>query len=147
MPSKEALIADYDIFHTNVTNKVCHFIGIPLIVATLLGLLLRWDFFTVGRFGVSAGYVVLAGATLFYLVLAPGMALPMLAASALLGTLGRALPPWLAVALFLLGWVFQFVGHLGYEKKSPAFLKNAGHLLVGPLWVLEAAMGRRQVSS
>ena len=51
----------------------------------------------------------------------------------------------LPLALFVIGWIFQFVGHLGYEKKSPAFLKNAGHLLVGPLWVLEAAMGRREL--
>ena len=143
MATKDALFAAYDGFHQNVTNKVCHFIGIPLIVATLIGLLLRWDFFTVGRFGVSAGYLVLAGATLFYLVIAPSLALPMLAVSAFLGTLGRVMPLWWAVGLFVLGWLFQLVGHLGYEKKSPAFLTNAGHLLIGPLWVLEAAMGRR----
>ncbi len=143
MATTDALYAEYEAFHANVTNKLCHFIGIPLIVATLIGLLLRWDFFTVGRFGVSAGYLVLAGATLFYLIIAPSLALPMLAVAAFLGTLGRVLPLWWAVGLFVLGWVFQFVGHLGYEKKSPAFLKNAGHLLIGPLWVLETAMGRR----
>ena len=144
MATTDALFADYDSYHRNVTNKLCHFVGIPLIVATLIGLLLRWDFFTVGRFGVSAGYLVLAGATLFYLFVAPSLALPMLAVTAFLGTLGRVLPLWWAVGLFVLGWVFQLVGHLGYEKKSPAFLKNAGHLLIGPLWVLEAAMGRRE---
>lgn len=145
MATKEALFAAYESHHTNHANKVFHFLGIPIIVGTLLGLLLRWDFFTVGHFGISAGYVLLAGATLFYLVVAPSLALPMLAAAAFLGTLGRALPLWWAVGLFVLGWIFQFVGHLGYEKKSPAFLTNAGHLLIGPLWLLEAAMGRRQL--
>ena len=142
MSAKDRLFADYDGYHQNRRNKVCHFIGIPLIVATTIGLLLRWDFVTVGRFGISAGDGVLLGATLFYAVIAPSLALPMLAATAFLGALGRALPPSWAVGLFVLGWIFQFVGHLGYEKKSPAFLKNAGHLLIGPLWVLEAAMGR-----
>lgn len=143
MGAKDLLFADYDGYHQNSLNKVCHFIGIPLIVGTLIGLLLRWDFFTVGRIGISAGYVVLFGASAFYLLIAPGLALPMFAASAFLGALGRALPLRWAVALFVLGWIFQFVGHLGFEKKSPAFVKNAGHLLIGPLWVLEAAMGRR----
>ncbi len=112
MKTKDLLFADYDGYHRNPFNKTCHFIGIPLIVGSLLGLALRWDFVTVGRVG-------------------------------LVGTLGRTLPPAWAAGAFVLGWIFQFVGHLGYEKKSPAFLKNAGHLLIGPLWVLEAAMGRR----
>lgn len=143
MTTKESLFSDYDAYHMNPRNKVCHFIGIPLIAGSLIGLLLRWDFFTVGPVGVSAGHAALSGAMLFYLVIAPATALPMLAALAFLGTLGRTLPASWAAGVFVLGWIFQFAGHLGYERKSPAFLKNAGHLLVGPLWVLEAAMGRR----
>ena len=50
--------------------------------------------------------------------------------------LGAAMPLWLNVALFVVGWIFQFLGHSVYEKKSPAFLRNALHLLVGPLWIL-----------
>jgi uncharacterized membrane protein YGL010W len=142
MTTKERLFADYEGYHRDAGNKVFHYIGIPMIVGTLIGLLLRWDFLTVGRFGISAGYVLLAGASLFYLAIAPRLALPMLAAAAFLGTVGRTLPLRIAVALFVLGWVLQFVGHIRYEKKSPAFMKNAGHLLIGPLWVLEKAMGR-----
>ena len=40
------------------------------------------------------------------------------------------------IALFIVGWIFQFVGHSVYEKRQPAFLTNAMHLLVGPLWIL-----------
>ncbi len=143
MKTKDLLFADYDGYHQNRLNKVCHFIGIPLIVGSLIGLALRWDFVTVGRVGLSAGHLLLLGMLAFYAILSPRTALPMLAALAFLGTLGRTLPPAWAAGVFVVGWIFQFVGHLGYEKKSPAFLKNAGHLLVGPLWVLEAAMGRR----
>ncbi|HEY8130532.1 MAG TPA: Mpo1-like protein, partial [Thermoanaerobaculia bacterium] len=49
---------------------------------------------------------------------------------------GSALPFWVNVALFVLGWILQFVGHSVYEKRQPAFLTNALHLLVGPLWIL-----------
>jgi uncharacterized membrane protein YGL010W len=47
-----------------------------------------------------------------------------------------------SIGLFVLGWVFQFVGHYVYEKKSPAFARNLVHLLVGPLWIAARAVGR-----
>ena len=40
------------------------------------------------------------------------------------------------------GWVLQFIGHGVYEKRSPAFVRNLVHLLIGPLWILRA-MARR----
>ena len=38
-------------------------------------------------------------------------------------------------ALFIGGWILQFVGHYAFEKNSPAFFRNLVHLLIGPLWV------------
>jgi uncharacterized membrane protein YGL010W len=40
-----------------------------------------------------------------------------------------------ALLLFIVGWIFQFVGH-AIEGNQPAFFKNPVYLLVGPLWVL-----------
>ena len=40
-----------------------------------------------------------------------------------------------AVGLFVLGWIFQFIGH-AIEGNQPAFFKNPVYLLVGPLWLL-----------
>lgn len=135
------LYAEYGDFHHDPRNKLCHYIGIPLIVGSLIGLLLRLDFFVVGTLGVSAGHFLLLLAGLYYAAQAPALALPMLAAASFLGALGRALPVPVAIGVFVVGWIFQFVGHLKYEGKSPAFLTNLLHLLVGPLWVLESAMG------
>lgn len=42
--------------------------------------------------------------------------------------------PWVGAAMFAGGWILQFVGHGVFEKKSPAFLTNVAHLLIGPLW-------------
>jgi uncharacterized membrane protein YGL010W len=141
---KSRLFAEYAEFHRDSRNKVFHFVGIPIIVGTLIGMLARWDLAFVGNTGISAGHLLLALGTLVYAFLAPAMALPMLAAAGFLGAIGRALPLPAAAGLFVLGWVLQFVGHIRYEGRSPAFLKNGMHFLIGPLWVLESAMGRSQ---
>jgi uncharacterized membrane protein YGL010W len=52
----------------------------------------------------------------------------------------RALWP-VALALFVVGWVFQFVGH-AYERKPPEFLKDPRFLFVGLRWWLAKIRGR-----
>lgn len=44
----------------------------------------------------------------------------------------------LALGLFVLGWVLQFVGH-AIEGNQPAFFKNPVYLFVGPMWWLRRA--------
>jgi uncharacterized membrane protein YGL010W len=61
----------------------------------------------------------------------------MLPLSVIMALAAMLLPLWLHVALFIGGWILQFIGHARYEKQSPAFLNNLLHLLVGPLWILE----------
>ena len=43
-----------------------------------------------------------------------------------------------ALALFVFGWILQFVGH-AIEGNQPAFFKNPVYLLIRPLWVLRRA--------
>ena len=43
-----------------------------------------------------------------------------------------------ALAMFVVGWILQFVGH-AIEGNQPAFFKNPVYLLVGPLWLLKRA--------
>jgi uncharacterized membrane protein YGL010W len=45
-----------------------------------------------------------------------------------------------ALALFIIGWAFQFLGHLS-EGTRPAFFRNPLYLLVGPWWLLRRAFG------
>lgn len=139
--TKERLYAEYGEFHRDARNRACHYVGIPLIVGTLIGILARWDLLFVGSTGLSAGHLLLVASSLVYVAIAPAMVLPMLAVAGFLGALGRALPVEVAALLFVVGWIFQFVGHARYEGRSPAFLRNGMHLLIGPLWVLERAMG------
>lgn len=41
----------------------------------------------------------------------------------------------LALLLFVVGWIFQFVGHM-FEGKKPTFFSNPVYLLVGPIYFL-----------
>jgi uncharacterized membrane protein YGL010W len=43
-----------------------------------------------------------------------------------------------ALALFVFGWILQFVGH-AIEGNQPAFFRNPVYLLVGPLWLARRA--------
>jgi uncharacterized membrane protein YGL010W len=40
----------------------------------------------------------------------------------------------------MIGWVFQFVGHVAYEHRKPAFVDDVIGLLIGPLFVLAEAL-------
>ena len=141
-PTLKAHFADYAAFHGTAGNKACHYVGIPLIVLSILALLARVPLFAVGGFTVTAAEVFLVLVTAYYLTLDTVLAAIMLAASAALLVVGRPLPVAVSVALFVLGWIFQFVGHYVYEKHSPAFYRNLAHLLVGPLWIVAKAVGR-----
>jgi uncharacterized membrane protein YGL010W len=141
-PVLQAHFSDYSAFHRTPGNKACHYVGIPLIVLSLFALLARVALFDVGGFTVTLAEVVLVAATIYYLTLDAALAVMMLATSVVLAAAGRRVPLSAAVALFVLGWVFQFVGHYVYEKKAPAFFRNFAHLLVGPLWILAKVSGR-----
>jgi uncharacterized membrane protein YGL010W len=47
----------------------------------------------------------------------------------------------LPTGLFLLGWVFQFLGH-AVEGKPPEFFRDWRFLLVGTRWWIEKVRGR-----
>ena len=99
--------------------------------------------FAVGGFTVTLAEVLLLGATAYYLTLDPRARRADVRDLGALHRRGPAAPgASSALALFVVGWIFQFVGHYVYEKRSPAFFRNLAHLLVGPLWILAKATGR-----
>ena len=140
MQTGRQLLDDYGAYHTDRRNLICHEIGIPLIVLDIIALLrlVTWpgvwsqphDLAAVAVLATAIYYLVLgsAGRAVIFAALVAIIALFLLYALA-------AYVTWpVAIAAFVVGWIFQFVGH-AYEGKSPAFLTNVLHLLVGPLWV------------
>jgi uncharacterized membrane protein YGL010W len=141
-PVLRAHFADYAAFHGTAGNRACHYVGIPLIVLSLFGLLAQVPLFAAGGFVVTLAEALIVLATAYYLTLDAALAVLMLAVSVILAATARRLGVPASAALFVLGWLLQFVGHYVYEKKSPAFFRNVIHLMVGPLWILAKATGR-----
>jgi uncharacterized membrane protein YGL010W len=139
----DALLADYADAHRTSGNVLCHGIGIPLIVFGTLSMLHAVP--VAGT--VTASEVLVAAAAAWYFWLDAALGAAMLVTAALLDLLARLVGDWrVGLAAFVVGWVFQGIGHGVYEKKSPAFLRNLVHLLVGPAYLVNKAVSLRRVS-
>lgn len=140
------LMAQYAAYHRDRRNIATHFIGIPLIVFSISVLLARAEF-TLADLPLNAALVAWALSTLWYVTrghLMLGLATAVV--NGLLTALAVVLAPgstsqWLTLGLgsFIVGWVFQFVGHY-YEGKKPAFVDDLVGLLVGPMFVVGEAL-------
>jgi uncharacterized membrane protein YGL010W len=136
MPNIRDSFADYAAYHQTKGNKWFHRAGIPLIMLTLLGMLARVGIAATNGIRIDAAMVLIAIAVIYYLTLEWRLAIAMLIVSIAFYLIGAWLPMPVNIALFILGWIFQFIGHSVYEHKQPAFFRNVVHLLIGPLWIL-----------
>jgi uncharacterized membrane protein YGL010W len=129
--TKTELFREYGAYHADPRNRRCHAIGIPLILLGIMGLLhMRGigpiDLAVVVAFAVLAYYAVLdvRGAVLSFVVFA------------LLYAIAVRLPWQVDLLAFVVGWVFQLVGHR-LEGSKPKFLENVVYLFIGPLYIVE----------
>ena len=135
----DLLLADYASFHRTGGNRLCHAFGISLIVFGALALLGRIPLFA----DVTAAEALLAASALFYVALDARLAIATITAAAGLDLAAHAASWKLGLTAFVLGWVFQGIGHARFEKNSPAFFRNLVHLLVGPLFLVNEAIAIR----
>ncbi len=136
MQTVEALFADYASYHQTRGNKLFHRLGIPMIMFSLIGMLTYVTLFDVGTIRVDAAMLLIALSSAYYFIIEWRLGIAMIAVSIVFYFLSAAIPLGLNVILFVLGWIFQFIGHKVYEHKNPAFFRNFVHLLIGPLWIL-----------
>ena len=142
----EALMAQYAAYHRDRRNIVTHFIGIPMIFAAIA----VWLVFPLGRqwgaYGITAAWLMWALTSFWYLTRGDVLlGLVTAVVNGLLVALAHRLaglaPDWglagwqLGALLFVVGWVFQFVGHY-WEGRKPAFVDDLVGLLVGPMFVV-----------
>src|SRR5881409_3959833 len=99
-----SLFADYASYHQTKGNKTFHRLGIPLIMLSLIGMLAR-----AGVGHVNAAVALIVVAQIVYFMLEWRLAVAMLVVSVAFYFAGAALPLWINVVLFVLGWIFQFV--------------------------------------
>ena len=130
MRSVDQLFARYSEFHRHRANRAIHWICVPLIVWSVLGML--WTASPI------AAYAAIAAAMLFYLWLSVRLALGMLVVLAVMAWALPLLGPHVlivSIAVFVAAWTGQFVGH-ALEGRSPAFVDDVRQFLVGPAWLL-----------
>lgn len=144
MKTLEQQLGNYAAYHRDRRNIVTHFIGIPMIVFAVQVLLARARL-PLGDAEVSLAVLATVAATLYYLRLdlRYGIVMGLLLALGLLGAEPLAAAPWAAwlgagLGLFVVGWVFQFIGH-HFEGRKPAFVDDIMGLIIGPLFVLAEA--------
>ena len=141
MTNLERLLSQYAAYHLNSNNIVTHFIGIPLIVFSILCLTARAGV-DISGITITLAMVLIILTGIYYLSLdklfgALMLILLVLAYPLALKIAALSLWNWLgaSVGIFVVGWVFQFVGHY-FEKKKPAFVDDLVGLAMGPLFVL-----------
>lgn len=137
----DVLLARYAESHRHPVNELIHFVCIPAIVFSLLGIL--WAMHPV------VPLAVVAAALAYYARLSRPFALGMAAmAAALLGLLNM-LPEGTvlvtSIGVFVLAWIGQFIGH-HIEGKKPSFFDDLRFLLIGPLFVLSFCYRRVRLS-
>ncbi len=139
----------YSADHRNPTNIVIHWICVPAILWTVIALLWLLPVpSSIGRTGFWCG-LVMVGAVAFYWRLSrrlgASMFVVLVALALLTDLLRRRLGAdtlfWTAIAVFVLAWIGQFVGHL-IEGRRPSFFTDLQYLLIGPAWLTGKLMRR-----
>lgn len=140
----DVLLAEYGESHQNPTNKVIHWIAVPVIAWSMIAIL--WVIPTPALFRATPylnwATIACALAVIYYLTLSIPLAIGMAAFSALTIAIIRLIETnvainleWIAGALFVFAWVFQFAGH-EVEGRKPSFFKDLQFLLIGPAWLM-----------
>lgn len=134
-------IANYADYHRSARNIATHLVGIPLIVLAVFVLLSR-PTWMIGTIVLSPALLVAVASIIYYLRLDIGMGLIMGVLYVIGLVFGNAMADlddttWLILGVggFVVGWVFQFVGHY-FEGRKPAFFDDVRGLAIGPLFVV-----------
>ncbi len=142
----DLLFAEYAESHRNSTNKLIHWICVPLIFWTILGFISIIPSKSIGfRYIGEISYISFAAialVTIFYTRLSFLIGFIMFFVMILMESFAYGInirfeeKSWMVyLAVFIITWIFQFVGHK-IEGKKPSFLKDLQFLLVGPIWLL-----------
>jgi uncharacterized membrane protein YGL010W len=143
----DQLLAEYGESHQNETNKAIHWICVPLIFFSIVGLVASIPSEPVqvmfGRGNPYANWATVAilliiiyysSLSIFLAVGMAGFSLLCLVLCNLIVQTGATL--WMvSLIIFALAWVGQFYGHK-VEGKKPSFLKDLQFLLIGPAWLM-----------
>jgi len=132
--------------HQNLTNKKIHWVCVPVIMVSLLGLLSMLEFTFIinkGTYTINIASILIVLAVIFYIRLSLSIALGMFFFSGLCIQIIEVLKAnysnyelfIIYIIVFTVAWIGQFIGHK-IEGKKPSFFDDLKFLLIGPAWLL-----------
>jgi len=148
MKTAKEYFDEYAVSHQNETNQTIHYICVPLIFFSVIGLLMSITTTFLDKLldlsnPIFENWAVVFGlvASLFYMRLGFWYFIKMILVMLVciignfyLGSQTHLL--YTSITIFVLAWIGQFYGHK-IEGKKPSFLKDLEFLLIGPLWVIQ----------
>ena len=153
MRSVNEWFGSYSADHQNPTNRSLHWICVPAILWAVIALLWLIPIdASIGRPGFWCGLVMVA-ALAFYWRLSHALGIAMFVVLVVFGAategLYRLLGPrhllWLAMGVFVVAWIGQFIGH-AIEGRRPSFMTDLAYLLIGPAWLAGKVMRRMGIA-
>src|SRR5579871_1344362 len=150
MRTVQSWLDEYSVSHMNPVNKNIHWICVPLIMLSALGMM--WSIPHPAFFAGLSPYLnwatlLILFSLVYYLMLSVRLAAGMLLVSALMCLVLELLMQlpwpllWTSIAIFVAAWIGQFIGHK-IEGRKPSFFKDLQFLLIGPIWLLADAYKR-----
>lgn len=135
-------LAMYAAYHKDKRNQATHYIGVPLIIFSVLIVLVQLQ---LGG-AVDAASLLLGLLLLGYTVAVPVVGLisfvvyvPLYIVAEAVGSM-EPMTRWLtAAACFVGGWAIQFIGHV-FEGRRPAFITNVVQLFMAPAFLVAEVM-------
>jgi len=133
---------EYGESHQNETNKLIHWICVPAIFFSIVGLMysikLPW---IISGYQLNVAVILMALVVIYYASLSNTIWIGMMLFGLICLYLcylveSSGIRLWLfSVIVFALAWVGQFYGHK-VEGKKPSFLKDIQFLMIGPAWLM-----------
>jgi uncharacterized membrane protein YGL010W len=154
MKTLEQWFDEYAVSHQNPKNKMIHYICVPSIYFSIIGLLMSIPSQFIANISnlntpiiENWAVVVLLFVLFFYIRLSATMAIKIGVFSIICLVLnyyiGQLLPLWMfSIGVFIIAWIGQFYGH-NLEGKKPSFLKDLQFLMIGPAWVVENLFSKK----
>lgn len=126
---------EYSESHQNPTNKQIHWLCVPAILFSIIGI--------IAHFSTLLTALLLVLTLVFYARLDLVLAVAMAALFVVMAWLIYTLPVGVGfyIAIFVIAWVGQFYGHK-VEGKKPSFFKDLQFLLIGPVWCMDAYLSK-----
>ncbi len=141
---------EYAISHQNPTNKAIHYICVPAIFFSVIGMLFCVKITILNLNSPileNLAFLILVFVLGFYFRISVTMALKMTVFSMLCLVVNHYISNYVplflfSIIIFVLAWIGQFYGHK-IEGKKPSFIDDLQFLMIGPAWVMENLFSKK----